>query len=408
MRKVKIGIIGRGCRGYGLMETMVLTDKYEFVVICDKYEDRVENGVKYVEGKCGYTPLGTTDYHEVLANPEVEAVLISCDWEMHIPIAIDAMRAGKAIALEVGGAYSVQECYNLVEEWEKARVPFMFLENCCYNKDELLALNMARAGVLGRIVYCSGSYSHDLRGEVIGGKENRHYRLRNYLNRNCENYPTHELGPIAKILGINRGNRMVSLVSVASGSFGMSDYVQKRKNAGTLVNEELDGATFAQGDVVNTIITCENGEQILIRLDTCLPRSYSRELVVHGTNGMYEQSYNAVYLEGEPEYWEPSEYGKKNINNAEKYKEYLPDFWRTITQEQIDAGHGGMDYFELLDFANRLIAGKPMPIDVYDAAAWMVITPLSEASIKAGGAPQQIPDFTRGEYKNRPSFDVTD
>lgn len=408
MRRIKIGIIGRGCRGYGLMETMVLTDKYEFVVICDKYADRVENGVKYVEDKCGYTPLGTTNYHEVLANPEVEAVLISCDWEMHIPIAIDAMRAGKAIALEVGGAYSVQECYDLVEEWEKARVPFMFLENCCYNKDELLALNMARAGLLGRIVYCSGSYAHDLRGEVVGGKENRHYRLRNYLNRNCENYPTHELGPIAKILGINRGNRMVSLVSVASGAFGMSDYVQKRKNAGTLVNEELDGATFAQGDVVNTIITCENGEQILIRLDTCLPRSYSREFIVHGTNGMYEQAYNAVYLEGEPEYWEPSEYSVKNTNNAEKYKEYLPDFWRTITKEQIDAGHGGMDYFELLDFANRLIAGKPMPIDVYDAAAWMVITPLSEASIKAGGAPQIVPDFTKGEYKNRPTFDVTD
>ena len=408
MKRVKIGVIGRGCRGSGLMETMVLTDKYEFIMICDKYEDRVENGVKFIKEKLGYDPKGTTDYHEVLANPEVEAVLISCDWEMHIPIAIDAMRAGKAIALEVGGAYSVDECYKLVEEWEKARVPFMFLENCCYNKDELLCLNMAKAGKLGRIVYASGSYSHDLRGEVTGGKENRHYRLRNYLNRNCENYPTHELGPIAKILGINRGNRMVSLVSVASGAFGMSDYVEKRKANGTLVNEELIGAEFKQGDVVNTIITCENGEQILIRLDTCLPRSYSREFIVHGTNGMYEQAYDAVYMEGEKEYWEPSDYAKNNLNNSEKYKEYLPDFWRTITKEQIDAGHGGMDFFELTDFANRLLEGKDMPIDVYDAAAWMVITPLSELSIKAGGMPQAVPDFTKGAYKSRPRFDVID
>ena len=408
MKRVKIGVIGRGCRGSGLMETMVLTDKYEFIMICDKYEDRAENGVKFVKEKLGYEPKGTTNYHEVLANPEVEAVLISCDWEMHIPIAIDAMRAGKAIALEVGGAYSVDECYKLVEEWEKARVPFMFLENCCYNKDELLCLNMAKAGKLGRIVYASGSYSHDLRGEVTGGKENRHYRLRNYLNRNCENYPTHELGPIAKILGINRGNRMVSLVSVASGAFGMSDYVEKRNANGTLVNEELIGAEFKQGDVVNTIITCENGEQILIRLDTCLPRSYSREFIVHGTNGMYEQAYDAVYMEGEKEYWEPSDYAKNNLNNSEKYKEYLPDFWRTITKEQIDAGHGGMDFFELTDFANRLLEGKDMPIDVYDAAAWMVITPLSELSIKAGGMPQAVPDFTKGAYKSRPRFDVID
>ncbi len=408
MRKVKIGVIGRGCRGSGLMETMVLTDKYEFIMICDKYEDRAENGVKFIKEKCGYAPLGTTNYHEVLANPEVEAVLISCDWEMHIPIAIDAMRAGKAVALEVGGAYSVEECFNLVEEWEKARVPFMFLENCCYNKDELLCLNMAKAGKFGRLVYASGSYSHDLRGEVTGGKENRHYRLRNYLNRNCENYPTHELGPIAKILGINRGNRMVSLVSVASGSFGMSDFVEKRKAKGNLVNEELIGAEFKQADIVNTIITCENGEQILIRLDTCLPRSYSREFIVRGTDGMYEQAYDAVFMDGEKDYWEPSEYARDNLNNSEKYKEYLPDFWRTITKEQMDAGHGGMDYFELLDFANRLLEGKDMPIDVYDAAAWMVITPLSAISIEQGGMPQQIPDFTKGAYKTRPRFDVTD
>lgn len=408
MRKVKIGVIGHGCRGCGLMETMLLTDMYEFIMVCDKYEDRVKDGQKQVFDKLGYTPAGTTNYHEVLANPEVEAVLISCDWELHIPIAIDAMNAGKAIALEVGGAYTVESCFELVEAWERTKVPFMFLENCCYNKDELLATNMAKAGVLGRIVYASGSYAHDLRKEVVEGKEKRHYRLRNYLERNCENYPTHELGPIAKILGINRGNRMVSLVSMASGAFGMSDYVDKRVKNGEYVNPDLIGAKFAQGDIVNTIITCENGEQILLRLDTCLPRSYSREFIVHGTNGIYEQAYNSVFVEGEDEYWDPYDYAKHNLNNAEKYKEYLPEFWRTITKEQIDAGHGGMDFFELVDFATRLVEGRQMPIDVYDAAAWMVVTPLSEKSIAEGGMPQSIPDFTKGEYKARPRYDVTD
>ena len=408
MRKVKIGVIGHGCRGWGLMDTMLLTDMYEFIMVCDKYEDRVADAKKQVMEKHGYEPAGTTDYREVLANPEIEAVLISCDWELHIPFAIDAMKAGKAVALEVGGAYSVQDCFDLVKTWEETRVPFMFLENCCYNKDELLATAMARKGMLGRVVYASGSYAHDLRKEVVEGKEKRHYRLNNYLKRNCENYPTHELGPIAKILDINRGNRMVSLVSVASGAFGMNDYVEKRVQNGEYVNPELIGASWAQGDVVNTIITCENGEQILLRLDTNLPRSYSRELVVHGTNGIYEQAYNSLFIEGEREYWDPYDYAKNNLCNADKHKELLPDFWRTITKEQIEAGHGGMDYFELVDFAKRLVEGKPMPIDVYDAAAWMVITPLSEASIKACGAPQQIPDFTNGAYKTRPRFDVTD
>ena len=408
MRKVKIGVIGRGCRGWGLMDTMRLTDMYEFVIICDKYQDRVEAGQAWVQEKMGYTPLGTTDYHEVLANKDVEAVLVSCDWEMHLPIAVDAIKANKAIALEVGGAYTLQECFDVVEAWEANPVPFMFLENCCYNKDELLALAMARNGEFGRIVYCSGSYAHDLRGEVTCGKENRHYRLRNYLNRNCENYPTHELGPIAKILDINRGNRMVSLVSMASGSFGMEAYVEKKQAEGKYVNPDLIGTDFAQGDIVNTIISCENGEQILLRLDTSLPRSYSREFTVRGTKGLYEQAYNATFFDGEREYWEPSDYAKNNINNAERHKDFLPSFWRDITKEQMDAGHGGMDFFELVDFATRLVEGRPMPIDVYDCAAWMAITPLTEASIKAGGAPQQIPDFTKGAYKTRPRFDVTD
>lgn len=405
-RKVKIGVIGHGCRGYGLMETMLLTDLYEFIVVCDKYEDRVADGQKQVADKHGYTPLGTTDYKEVLANPDVEAVLISCNWELHIPFAIDAMKAGKAVALEVGGAYTLESCFELVEAWEKYRVPFMFLENCCYNKDELLATAMARRGMLGKIVYASGSYAHDLRQEVVAGKENRHYRLCNYLERNCENYPTHELGPIAKILDINRGNRMVSLVSVASGSFGMKDYVDKKVADGKDVNPELIGKEWAQGDIVNTIITCENGEQILLRLDTTLPRSYSREFVVRGTNGMYEQATNSTYFEGEREYWDPYEFAQNNLNNANAHKDLLPNFWKTITKEQLDAGHGGMDYFELVDFATRLIEGKEMAIDVYDAASWMCITPLSEASIKAGGAPQAIPDFTKGAYKSRPRFDI--
>ena len=403
MKRVKIGVIGRGCRGSGLMETMVLTDKYEFIMICDKYEDRAENGVKFVKEKLGYEPKGTTNYHEVLANPEVEAVLISCDWEMHIPIAIDAMRAGKAIALEVGGAYSVDECYKLVEEWEKARVPFMFLENCCYNKDELLCLNMAKAGKLGRIVYASGSYSHDLRGEVTGGKENRHYRLRNYLNRNCENYPTHELGPMAKILDINRGNQMVSLVSMGTLSWGMEQFVEDRRDT---INPELIGADFAQADIIHTIIKCANGETMVLKLDTSLPRSYSREFQVRGTKGLYEQDINAVYFDGQPEFWSRVQYVDCYKNSAEKYKSMLPDAWKVITQEALDAGHGGMDYVELREFVDRLKDGREMAVDVYDAAAWMVVTCLSEESIKCGGKVMEIPDFTKGKWKTRPSQDV--
>ena len=402
-RVINLGVIGYGCRSYGMTDIFLGFDDVRVVAVCDKYEDRVQNAINRVEEKRGYKPVGTTDYHEILKRDDIEAVFIATDWELHIPIAIDAMKAGKAVAMEVGGAYSVQDCFDLVNTWEETRAPFMFLENCCFNKEELLATAIAKKGIFGKIVHCSGAYAHDLRTEVIFGKENRHYRLRNYLNRNCENYPTHELGPMAKALDINRGNRMVSLVSVASKSFGMEQYVLDHKDK---VDPELQGVDFAQGDVVNTVITCENGETMLLTLDTSLPRSYNRAFTVRGTKGMYEQFTNSVFLDGDNEYWTGAEFIEKNLNNADKYNDLLPDCWKNITKEQLDAGHGGMDYVELRDFVDRLKLGREMALDVYDAASWMVVSCLSEESIKKGGAPMEIPDFTRGAYKTRKETEI--
>lgn len=403
MEKVRMGIMGYGSRSVGMTDLLLSFDDVEIVAVCDKYEDRTDNAYNRVVEKRGNKPFKTTNYHELLALDNVDAVYIAADWEMHVPMAVDAMNAGKAVALEVGGAYSVDDCWLLVDTWEKTRTPFMFMENCCYNRDELLATAMVREGLFGKIVHASGAYSHDLRGEVTHGKENRHYRLRNYLSRNCENYPTHELGPMAKVLDINRGNKMVSLVSMATASFGMEQYVEDRRDT---INPELIGVDFAQGDVVHTIIKCENGETMLLKLDTSLPRSYSREFVVQGTKGMYEQASNSVYFDGQPEYWSRLEYIEKYKNTAENYKDLLPDAWKAITKEQLEAGHGGMDYVELREFVDKLKSGEEMLVDVYDAASWMVVTCLSEESIKNGGAVMQIPDFTRGMWKTRESKDV--
>lgn len=403
-REFKLGLIGLGQRGMQHLNLLLTFPKVNVVAVCDKYADRAEDAAKLVNEKRGVLPLSTTDYKALLASKDVEVVLIATDWELHVPIAIDAMRAGKTVALEVGGAYTVDDCYRLVKTWEDTRVPFMFLENCCYNKDELLGTAMARDGKFGKIVHCVGSYSHDLRNEVAFGKENRHYRLRNYLARNAENYPTHELGPIAKVLDINRGNRMVSLVAVASMAAGMEDYVEKNKDK---VDPALIGRKWAQGDIVNTVITCQNGETILMTLDTTLPRSYTRSFTLRGTNGFYTQDTNAVFLDGDAEEWEPASFNKKTLDSAKAFEEqYLPKVWKDITPEAIAAGHGGMDAVMWESFFTALENGDPMPIDVYDAASWMVITALSEESIRMGGTPQQIPDFTQGAWLFRDRLDV--
>ena len=400
MKKIRMGVIGLGGRGQGLTKTILACEEAEVIAVCDLYPDRMEKGAAIVKEIRGNDAAKYTDYRELLKNEDVDAVLVSSAWESHIKIAIAAMKAGKITAIEVGGAYDIQECWDLVHTYEQTRTPIMFMENCCFDKFELLALSLTRAGKLGQVVHCHGAYAHDLRDEITGGYVNRHYRLRNYKTRNCENYPTHELGPIAKILNINRGNRMVSLVSVASKSAGLKEFAKSDKCPDPSVRDY----EWRQGDIVETIITCAGGETISLKLDTTLPRFYSREFTVRGTKGMAYAEPNMILVEGECNTHAYAE----NCNNTEKYNDYLPAIWKNISKEELELGHGGMDYLEFKAFFKAILNNEEMPIDVYDGASWMAVTALSEASVAMGGMPQAFPDFTGGDWVLREPKDVTE
>ncbi|MBE6553591.1 MAG: Gfo/Idh/MocA family oxidoreductase [Ruminococcaceae bacterium] len=404
MKKIRFAVVGYGNRGRSMTRNVLFSfPEIEVVAVCDHYADRTEQAVAEVREKYGKTPISSTNHLDVLRSDAVDAVYVASSWETHVEVAIDALRLGIPVALEVGGAYSLDSLWRMVREQERTATPLMLMENCCFGKSELLATALVRRGLLGEIVHCHGAYAHYLVEEIAGGERNRHYRLRNYLARNCENYPTHELGPIAKLLGINRGNRMVSLVSVSSKAVGMEDYVSQNAEQ----YPELVGKRFRQGDIVNTIITCADGATISLRLDTTLPRSYAREFTVHGTRGLYEQNTHTVYFSGEPELFDTQKYYRENLGNAARFEaEYLPTVWREMTEERLRTGHGGIDSIEFRVFLDCLIENRPMPIDVYDAAAWMAITTISEASIAAGGMPQAIPDFTSGAWTYRRLEDV--
>ena len=313
--KIRTGIIGLGQRGSTLLTTILACDEAEVVALCDVYADRVDSAAEKVKEKTGKDPKKFSDYHELLSCDGVDAVLVSTAWEEHVNIAVACMEAGKICALEVGGAYSVDDCWRLVTAYERTGTPIMMMENCCFDRFELLSTSLCRNGVLGEIVHCHGAYGHDLRDEILGGKVNRHYRLRNYINRNCENYPTHELGPIAKILDVNRGNKFKSLVSVSSKAAGLKEFALSDKNP----DKSLIGTDFKQGDIVSTVIICENGESVTLTLDTTLPRYYSREFTVRGTKGLCNQEANMIFLDGVNdvhEFYEPEKAIEKYLNSA--------------------------------------------------------------------------------------------
>ena len=396
--KIKVGYVGLGRRGtLMLKECFLLMKDVEITTVCDLFEERLEKTKELFVSMGREEPKTTKNYDDILADKEIDAVILMSGWDQRVKMAKSAMLAGKYTAIEVGCSQTIEECYELIDVYEKTGVPLMMLENCCYGRREMMVLNMVKMGLFGEIVHCTGAYSHYLNDcelfvEICkeGKKDISHYRLKHYVEENKENYPTHELGPIAKVLNINRGNRFVSLSSFASKSVGIKDFVKRHIGEG----HKYAQTDYSQGDIINTIITCAGGETVAIKLDTTVPRAYyCREFSVRGTKGMSTEERRAIYLEGMPE---PTE------NNEEDfYLQYDHPLHKEYVAEGERGGHGGMDWLVSRAFVEAVKRGTNTPIDAYDSVTLLAIGALSEASIKGGGIPVEFPDFTRGKWKNR-------
>ncbi|MCD7827792.1 MAG: Gfo/Idh/MocA family oxidoreductase [Clostridiales bacterium] len=397
----KIGFIGLGGRGRSMLDLLLDVPGVTVPAVCDKVEDRMNEGVTIVTShdNCNYTVNGYLDYRELIEKEKLDALFIATTWITHIPIAIDAMNAGLHVCMEVGGAGSVEECWQLIRTSEKTGKFCMLAENCCYDRKEMAVFNMVKQGLFGEIVHLEGGYRHDLRDEIVLGKENIHGRLKNFMHRNGELYPTHEIGPIAKLIGINRGNRFTSLVSVSSKSRGLNQWIKNEKGEDYYLNDY----PWSCGDVTSTIITCANGETISIHHDCCLPRPYSREYTVQGTKAIFKEAPDdtngVIYIDGVS----PEQHKWEDFN--EKYRDkYDHPLWASYQVQGIQKGHGGMDFLILAAFAESVLLDEQPPIDVYDTAAWMAITTLSEQSVALGGTAVPFPDFTNGRWIEREPF----
>ncbi len=399
----KIGFIGLSGRGSSMLDLLLQVDGVEVPAVCDKIPERAENGIKIVEkhNNNEYPVHAYLDYKEMFDTEKLDAVVIATTWITHSRIAVCAMKKGLNVAMEVGGAASVEECWELVHTSEETGKFCMLLENCCYGRNEMAVFNMIKKNMFGEIVHMEGGYRHDLREEISLGRENIHGRLYNFTHRNGELYPTHQLGPISKALGINRKNRFLTVNSVASKQRGLNVWIKENKGE----DYDLYGSDFKCGDVVTTIIKCAGGETIRLTHDCTLPRPYSRDYLVQGTKGIYsepEDDKARVYFD------HPHTDDEPWTHEWEDFKEkYRPQnehpLWKMYESGGIKAGHGGMDYLVLSAFVDSLESGKP-PIDVYDTAAWMVITCLSEQSVAMGGAPVPVPDFTNGMWIDREDY----
>jgi predicted dehydrogenase len=335
------------------------------------------------------------DYKRLLARDDLDAVLIATPWELHTPMAVDAMKAGKYAGSEVPAAITTDQCWDLVNTHEKTGVPCMMLENWAFRRDNLAVLNMIRKGLLGEILHCHCSYSHNCLHWFFDAKGNPRWNGQHLLKRNASQYSTHGLGPVISWMDINCGDNYDYLTSTATRSIGINDHFARKFGP----DHPAAKRNYAQGDIVTTVIRTHKGNTIVVNYDVQLPRPYDNRWAIQGTRGIYNEQRNAVYLEGiSPKHgqWEPFPPYQEKHDHA---------WWKAFKDKAHKFGHGGTDYMELSKFLDAVRNKTQTPLDVYDSVAICAIIPLSEQSIANGSAPVKCPDFTRGKWKTKkPTF----
>lgn len=400
---VRVGIVGVGGRGTFLADVLLDIPGVEIRAVGDLVESRAQQVQNMAVGKGKPKPelycRGERDYERMCERNDLDLIVTATPWEWHTPICVSAMKTGKHAATEVPASFTLEQCWELVETSEKTGRHCVMLENVCYFRDMMMVLNMVRQGVLGELVHAECGYLHDLRGyqedTTPGAKPS--WRRQEALTHNGNLYPTHPISPVAQWMNINRGDRFDYIVSVSSKSVGVPAYFKEKLGPDhPLAKEQLK-----QGDVNTSIIRTVNGCTITLYFDIQSPRPYDSIFRVQGSKGIYSGSLGKIYID-------PDGTGDHNWKPIDEYAaKYDHPLWRELEAKDpsklTGQGHGGGDYLVVARLIEALRKGTAPDMDVYDAATWSVITPLSELSVANSSWPVQFPDFTRGKWQtNKP------
>lgn len=390
--RVRLGVVGVGRRGLSMIHDFLGIEDLDIVALCDNVKANAEKGKVMVEKAGRPSPAMYTDgdyaFEKLCQRDDIDFVFSPTPWEWHARVALAAMNNGKHVGVEVPMATSMKDLWALVEASERTRRHCIMMENCCYDFNETLVLNMVRDGLFGEITHGEGAYIHDLR-EILNENDSEGLWRRAWHTRlNGNLYPTHGLGPVANYMNINRGDRFDYLVSMSSPSRSLDAYREKTVPKGSPKWREK----YICGDMNTTLIKTVKGLTIKVQHDVSTPHPYDRINLIQGTKGVFRDYPARVFVDGQE--------GGHRFTNIDKYKEkYTHRLWKELGEKARGAGHGGMDFIMAWRLVQCFRDGLPYDMDVYDGAAVSAPFPLSAVSVRSGSMPVKIPDFTRGGWQ---------
>jgi hypothetical protein len=403
--KVRIGIIGLGNRGPSHLETMRMIEGVEIRALCDLLPERAAAARKRLDGSNHKPELysGSPDaWKKLCEQPDLDLVMITTPYYMHAGMAVYAMECGKHVASEVPAAATIEECWKLVETAERTRKHCMMLENYAYGFFQVLTLNLARKGFFGDIVHGECAYNTSKMGNNFSKTMYWNmWWLRLYASKKGNIYPTHGLGSVAQIMDINRGDRFDYLVSMESNDFMMQAKALELAAKDDFFREFADKKY--RGNMNTTMIRTVKGRTIMVQHDATSPRGPHTTIHhITGSKAIAQEYPLPARISKDLKGWMPqAEFDALAKENTPAIITRVSELTKQV------GGHGGGDLLEDWRLVDCLLNGLPLDQDVYDAAAWSSIGPLSEWSVLHRSNSVDIPDFTAGAWeRNERNMDI--
>ncbi len=364
LEKLNVGVVGAAGRGGGFRAAFDAHPVTQLHAVCDIREELLEEAAE----KLGASEI-YSDYEEMLAQSEVDVVVIGTPMHFHAHQSILALEQDIHVLSEVTAAVSVAECRALVAAVKQSKAVYMMAENFAYRKPNVLVKELVRRGLFGEVYYAEGEYIHELKGLNEITKWRRTWQT----GIDGITYGTHSLGPILQWMP---DDRVVRVCCEGSGHH----YVDPREK----LYENQDSCVM--------LAKTAKGGLIKIRVDMLSERPHAMtNYSLQGTKGCYE---SARSHEEQHRIWLADLCEEKNtwMDLADLEEEYLPEMWQNPSEEAQKAGHGGGDYFEVLDFVASIVDEKPCPIGIHEAMDMTLPGLISQESILEGGAWMEVPD----------------
>ena len=364
LSKLNVGIVGACGRGASFRLACEAVEGVRIHAACDTNAEALPEAAARLGAAEAYT-----DYGEMLARSDLDAVIVGTPMPLHVPQSIAALERGLHVLCEVPAGVSIDECRDLVEACARTDRVYMMAENYTYIRANVIVRAIVEQGLLGTPYYAEGEYLHNIRDLA----ERTTWRLKWQTGIDGVTYPTHSLGPILQWMA---GDRVVAVSCAGSGHH----YLDPR------------GQPYVNEDSCVMLCRMARGGLAKIRVDLISSRPHAMNAhQIQGTDGCYESARapgdrNRIWLRdrcGDEGDW---------IDLEDLADEFLPGYWREGEAMARQAGHGGGDYFEVLDFVSAIRGERPCPIGIHEAMDMTLPGLVSQQSILEGGRWIEVPD----------------